>query len=459
MSSHMQHYRNENDFNVTKSEHARRYSDSDRSEASHQSGSTAPTEYEYCIKDSGESTRHTVEVMAEEEWDEDEGDLYDYTPSSSRHSVETYSSSVPSLHETGDQEPDFRVPVYRPHTFYSDDIPTTPADFAELFPSTRRLTVAHDDSSLDGNMNLKVNTLIKDANGRMQNLILFHFRMYDLKNREFSFRRYCRESGREICHTARKHAEIVHEKRPSIQRSLSNAFAVFRTKSESTISTVKRSDSGYESSQPQFETSDAQPRRPQSSSGPFKTNIRTPSNTIKLDFSNYAQVEIKRRRTQGSRRYDFQYWGQAYQWRRSIRRDGMGTHISFHLYRANGDTTLAHIVPEPQDSFERNEERIKGGWIPPCSMWISDERIWQTQNDVSDVVMATGLVALVDNCIKQEFQSKQQKLQSLPVSKSFLDTERIAGAKRIFSGTNSRPPTSHGSEYRGTPLRQISQGI
>jgi len=443
MSSYTRHHCIENELYMIKSHHARSDSDSDRSEASHRSGSTAPTEYEYCTQASELTTHHTVEVMPEEdseEEEEDKGDVYDRTHASSTCSVDTYSSSVPSLHEPDDHALDFKVlPVYRPRTFYSDDIPSTPADFAELFPSTRRLTVAHDDTSLDGNMNLKVNTLIKTSHGRMQYMTLFHLRLYDHKNRQFSFRRYCRNSGREVCHTARRHAESAEERRPSLQQSLSNAFAVFRTKSESTIPTMKRADAGCESSQPEIDASDVQPRRPQSSSGLFKTNTRTPTNTIKLDFSNYAQVEMKRRGTQSNKRYDFQYWGRGYQWRMSTQKDGLGTQKSFQLYRSNGDIALAHIVPEPQDSAEREEERMKGGWIPTCSMWISDERVWQSQNDVSDVVMATGLVALVDESIRQYFQSKQQKTrQSLPMSNSLFDMDRIPGAKRMFRGTSSR---------------------
>ncbi|GAB7339829.1 hypothetical protein MBLNU457_6369t2 [Dothideomycetes sp. NU457] len=418
MSSCTSHHRAEDEFYMINSFEARG-SDSDRSEASHQSASTAPTEYEYCDEASGFPFHHTAEATPEDASEHEKDDeVYARTHASSRCSIDTYPSSVSSLHEPEHHAFDFKMPIYRPRTLYSDDIETTPADFAELFPSPRRLTVAHDDSSLDGNMNLKVNTLVKTTSGRMLVMTLFHLRLYDLKNREFSFRRYCRDSGREVCHTAWKHAEAAQKRRPSLQQSLSNALAVFRTKSESTIPTMKRAGFGSESSQAQIDASD-------------------------LDFSNYVQIEMKRRGTHSNNRYEFQYWGQDYQWAVSTQTGGLGTRTSFQLYRSNCDTALAHIVPEPQDSAEWDEERMRGGWIPRCSMWISDERIWESENDVSDVVMATGLVALVDDSIRQQFQNKRQKTrQSLPMSKSLFDMDRIPGAKRIFRGNSRRPSAS-----------------
>src|SRR5438045_7130949 len=89
------------------------------------------------------------------------------------------------------------------------------------FPSSRRLLIQHDDSTLDGNMNLRIET---EHNGGKPPHQLFHLRMHDLKSRQFSFRRHCRESGREVCHCNRKLALPLVE-RPGLQRSVSNALA------------------------------------------------------------------------------------------------------------------------------------------------------------------------------------------------------------------------------------------
>jgi hypothetical protein len=65
-----------------------------------------------------------------------------------RTSVETYASTEPS--EADNDELAFKLWDLAEDECRSDAIPATPTDFAELFPSARRLLISHDDSTLDG---------------------------------------------------------------------------------------------------------------------------------------------------------------------------------------------------------------------------------------------------------------------------------------------------------------------
>lgn len=365
------------------SDYSIRYSDSESSDRSYHSHSTAPTDHStmppltrhdtcYGRLESAQGHRQYGEVQVFED---------------PRESVETYASTLPSEEDLEKDMPAYELPQYRPEFYYSDAIPATPADFSELFPSSRRLAVCHDDSTSDGNMNLRIDTHVQTTSGRIRNITLFHLRMHDLKNREFSLRRYCRDSGREVCHSTRKLHKPAAEKRPGFQSSLSNALASFRSKSDSktpTNASLKRSDSGYESMYPRDDDNDAFEARPKSAGSPSKSRAQPPTNMIKLEFSNYAQVEVKRRGTKGNKRYEFEYWGINYQWKRVIRKDGQSKQISYHLFRAGSERPLAHIVPVPLTTAQEREERTKGGWVPPCSMWINDEDIVRPNTDVAE---------------------------------------------------------------------------
>ncbi|KAF4556405.1 Hypothetical protein D9617_1g082820 [Elsinoe fawcettii] len=422
---------------------SRRSSGSDRSDTSYRSQSTVPTEYEYITtKLDALRTSDIYPVYAQKH----ASVTYAESP---RSSIETYASTVPSLQEDEelDNEPtDFQVPVFQPDAYYDDSIPTTPADFSKLFPSTRRLSITHDDSTPDGNMNLKVNTQVRTPKGRLQNMTLFHLRMYDLKSREFSIRRYDRDSGREVCHSTRNYQKTEH-KRPGFQRSLTNAIASLRTKSDNrmpTLSTTSRTQS-RNGSERSFDMDNSE--RPQSAGHDMRTHPHLPTNTTRLEFSNYAHIEVKRRGAKSGKRYEFEYWGRTYQWKRHVQKNGKDIATSFHLFQVGGSEPLANIVPEPLSPTQRQEERNKGGWVPPCAMWISDERLVRMQNDVSDVIIASGLVALVDDCIKRRFHGKprrahgilsMQKLKPKPVPSS-----NIAARLSTTGGpaTNSRHPT------------------
>jgi hypothetical protein len=138
---------------------------------------------------------------------------------------------------------------------------------------------------------------------------------------------------------------------------------------------IKRQDSGYASGGDDFEE--------------FMRNskvLKVPTNTTKLDFSNYAQVEVKRRGKQSSRRYKFEYWGHEYAWRRVVKKDGPGKEVSFHLFRDESDIAVARIVPDLRDPEQVREEVRNGGWVPPCSMWIHDQGILEALTDVAEYV-------------------------------------------------------------------------
>lgn len=316
-------------------------------------------------------------------------DAYSLSPCTTfyaRSSTETYSSTVESLPELCEEpdtyDPSYEVPEYREVDYSADVQPSNPADFAEFFPSLNRLSIRHDDTTHDGNMNLRVDT--ERRRGTVQ---LFHLKMNDLKKREFSLRRYERSSGREVCHSARKFTQSSSEKRPPLSRSVSNAFASIvkpefkRTStglSSHSKKSAKRQDSGYGSDEDYFDTN-ATPKK-------ASTPIQIPSNTTKLEFSNYAQVDVKRRGAKSSKRYEFEYWGHQYAWKRVEKKDGGSKEVSYHLYKGDNGPAVAHIVPELRSPSQTRDEERNGGWVPPCSMWIADKSVLEALTDVAEYV-------------------------------------------------------------------------
>ena len=374
--------------NIRWTSHDDSSSDSGYSDSSYQSRSTASTDY------SGRpSIKHyqtTSHQYSKPGWEDVSiQDVYE----DPRSSVETYASTVASIDDLPDLDdlPPFEVPAYHQDALAPTAFPSSPSEFAELFPSVSKMCIRHDDSTLDGNMNLRVDTQVQASEGQRVDLTLFHLRMHDLKNREFSLRRYCRDSGREVCHSSRKYTKPAVISRPGLQRSMSSALSSIRNKSESknaTKTSLKRHDSGYDSMSDNEEPKDA--TRPSSKS----RSIPLPTNTTQLDFSNYAHVDVKRRGAKSSKRYEFEYWGTNYAWKRVAVRMGTFKEISYHLVNTETSATVAHIVPATMTAAEAREEDAKGGWIPPCLMWISDERIIKGRTDVAEYVKPIGCVAV-----------------------------------------------------------------
>lgn len=308
------------------------------------------------------------------------------------------------------------LPIYTRDVIEPNVRPSSPQDFAKLFPSLNRLSIRHDEYTPDGNMNLRIDTVVT---GRRRTAIqLFHLRMYDLAKREFSMRRYCRDSGREVCNSKRKYEEPATPKkegssRPTLQRSMSSALKTLGGGGSSKPG-IRRTNSGgsFFSSKSSSSKSSKSSKRPstsnsyssyegdteayyvdgksseslssgRSSSKDNKKQKKEPTNTIKLEFSNYARVDIHRRGKSKSKRYEFEWWGHRYAWKRSIDKQ-LGL-VSWHLVRdGNTEAPVAHIVPETRSPSQVMADESAGGWVPPCYMWIADESILDAMTDVAE---------------------------------------------------------------------------
>ncbi|KAK3390338.1 hypothetical protein B0H63DRAFT_446468 [Podospora didyma] len=389
-----------------------------------------------------------------------------------RSSVDTYASTTassegvdamdidesPMDYETSSIPP---LPIYRREVIEPNVRASTPQDFAKLFPSLNRLTIRHDEFTPDGNMNLRVDTVVT---GRRRTAIqLFHLRMYDLAKREFSLRRYCRDSGREVCNSKRKYIEPATAKpknddKPTLKRSMSTAIkslgggrpALRRAQSVA----LNRPSTGYSTSDGDDEMfndrSNLSSVSLDSRGGKTKAQRPMPTNTIKLEFSNYARVDVHRRGGKNSKRYEFAWWGHRYSWKRSFDKQ-LGL-VSFHLVRdGNVAAPVAHIVPETRSPSQVLTDENAGGWVPPHFMWIADETIVDAVTDVADVIMATGLMALVDDCIKERWQTKKAHripMPSIPktvhlgnvVPRALMQMQHVFG-RRNSNDHHSAPPS------------------
>jgi hypothetical protein len=352
-----------------------------------------------------------------------------------------------------------------------DVIPSNPQAFARLFPSMDRLLIRHDDLTPDGNMNLRVDTVVPGSGRRRQSstVQLFHLRMHDLARREFSLRRYCRDSGREVCKSKRKFTtasgnrasssssslcadnatQTTEARRPSLTRSVSSALKVLAPRPGNpsrrpSAASVLFGGVGRSSTGSSYEADDESTALSTDNHKSAPLPPPVPTNTIKLEFSNYARVDVSRCGARGSKRYEFEWWGHTYAWKRVVDRNVEGV-VSFHLIRDGQGAPVAHIVPEMRTPTQVRDEEGAGGWIPPCYMWISDPSIIEAVTDVADVIVATGLMALVDDCIKERWQDGNKKPK--PRRPSAFGTLDVGNPKSImqhfFGGRrHSDQPTS-----------------
>jgi len=177
------------------------------------------------------------------------------------------------------------------------------------------------------------------------------------------------------------------------------------------------------------------------------------THTMKLEFSNYAQLDVTRVGAKAAKNYKFDYWGVNYAWKRVVQKKHDNFETSFHLVKAGSEQVLAYISPIALSRSEAREEEARGGWIPACSMYIADEKIVTSQKDVSDVIVSAGLMALVDNTIRDRFHAKQEKASILPkveyVGPKRLINEMFRPNRSLSS--NSRPSTSHGYSTGSRP--------
>ncbi|KAL2887126.1 hypothetical protein HOO65_050247 [Ceratocystis lukuohia] len=372
----------------------------------------------------------------------------------SRSSAETFASTVASSVEDdcthtaqvfsrdSDPDPDYEIARLDPYTHEITDPtvrPSNPADFARLFPSMNRLFICHDDFTNDGNMNLRVTTDATYRNRRIS-MQLFHLRMYDLARRDFSLRRYCRDSGREICSTKRQYVQRpATEAKPSMTSVLKKNFSLRRSHPSHPASANHSRNSspspkiahniahdpvahiplccgtaGSDASQGSSQASSS--RSTTSSISEFSASASAllaqpqrplATDTIKLEFSNYARVDVTRCNARNALGYSFDWWGNSYSWHRVTDEQNMPGVVSFHLYRNSEPAPLAHLVPETRSPNQVAADENANGWIPPCHMWISDNAILSELTDHADVIVATGLVSLVDDCIRAKWQKKK----------------------------------------------------
>lgn len=360
-----------------------------RSSESYGSRSTAPTSLYTNSRPSEKYSRPYVQYV------EGSQDLSPVTSTYPRSSVDTYASTDASEEDLAlEREEDLArgsdsdyippLPAYYHEISEPNMRPSTPKNFSQLFPSMNRLSIRHDDFTTDGNMNLRVDTIVQGK--RRTAVQLFHLRMYDLARREFSLRRYCRDSGREVCNSKRKFVEPASAGRPSIQRSMSSAMkAMTRPQSKRTSSggslsrhekrpgTSQSHDADLDTASEYSRASDGDHKRPQ------------PTNSIKLEFSNYARVDVDRKgqKSKNNKRYEFDWWGHKYVWKRVVEKHLEGV-VSFHLVRDGETTPVAHIVQETRSPNQVEEDERSGGWVPPCFMWISDQSIIDAVTDVAE---------------------------------------------------------------------------
>lgn len=346
---------------------------SDYSDYSDYSASTAPTDHS--ARPSIHQYKSSDSPYEKNGWDIPQYSYFDYAKP--QDSADTYAPSVSLEDLDQDQDlPLYNVPDDGCEPIGPKALTSSPQEFAEYFPSTQRLCIRHDDSTLDGNMNLRVDTQARTYDGGDIDLTLFHLRMHDLKSREFSLRRYCRGSGREICHSRRKYSKPSIMKRPALQRSMSNALSSLRSKSNTktaTMAGLETQDSGDDSVHEDEVDNKAEVSSPRDSG-----NIPIPTNTTLVEFSNYTHLEVKRRGAKESKKYYFEYWGTKYAWKRVAVASGNFKEISYHLCNVKTSASLAHIVPIPQCSSEQQEEIAKGGWVPPSTMILEDSVIDDT---------------------------------------------------------------------------------
>ncbi|KAI1813171.1 hypothetical protein GGS20DRAFT_493729 [Poronia punctata] len=424
-----------------------------RSSDSYDSQSTAPSSlYDESPRPSTKAAGTRAPKLQSSYYQEDLSPITSLYP---RSSVETYSSRA-SYEEVDDDEfdEDIEYPEIPPLPIYDHDIedvnvrPSTPEGFAALFPSLNKLIIRHDDLTPDGNMNLRVDTVVYER--RRKTIQLFHLRMRDLNKREFSLRRYCRESGREVCNSKRKYIEANESRYSHIPKSVTTAVKTLaprpmlrRMSSSSLFTTRSRPGTSHSMATTMDElASDFD----QSVALEKKERARlVPSNVLKLEFSNYARVDL-RRRGHKVKKYEFEWWEHTYNWRRVVCKL-TGT-VSYHLFRDDEKTPVAHMVPENRSPNQIAIDEYAGGWVPPYHMWMSDESLINVTTDVADVVVATGLMALVDDCIKTRWQPAKNRLRRFS-----LPEMEFTGPRSFVQQLFQRRNSEHHQQRPSSPLR------
>jgi hypothetical protein len=208
-------------------------------------------------------------------------------------------------------------------------------------------------------------------------------KMNDLKSRDMVLRRYGRDCGREVVNFRRKYGK-TGSNRPKLERSGSKLMNSLMGKSDPKDRGLARQDSGYESAEDDDEDSETESKSPSSDKATHSKGL--PTNTTMLEFSNYAHVELKRRGSKGSKRYEFEYWGKSYAWKRKVVSfGGQEEACSYYLVNTATNNTIAHIRPDNLCPAEVAEEAAKGGFVPQSTMWLCDDNADSVIGSMGDV--------------------------------------------------------------------------
>ena len=337
-------------------------------------GSLKSEETEYTLWDSDRASR---KMQDDDQFSRPPSEALAWSDSQLGPSDLSLTSTTPTeeLGDNGRSSASFEVYDVPPVAYVPEALPSTPRDFKYLFQSAKCISIRHDDSTFDGNMNLRLDTMMDRRDGTRLPVTLFYFRMHDLKSRNFSIRRYSRDSGREVCHSIEKPELPPSTKTAMLSRSLTSAWATI-TRQNSVSSRSSKSSRGDDWFPDEEFDDDGD-----LSDAPKNSN---PGDLIPIEFSNYAHVEIKRRGRDSKRRYTFEYWGSKYYWKRQIIKTGSIAETMLHLYREGEDIPLAHIMPYVLTASQPNEQRLQGGWVPPSSLWINDKSLIASEADLAE---------------------------------------------------------------------------
>ena len=186
----------------------------------------------------------------------------------------------------------------------------------------------------------------------------------------------------------------------------------------------RRQDSGYESD-------DAEDLERELRDFTLGSEVKAdiPTNVIRLEFSNYSQVEVHRHRSEHGKQWDFDYWGDPYSWKRELKVDSDESIYTYDLINMRTGEEVAHILPDKLERHQARMEEEQGSWIPPSSMRIKDKTL---SCDLADVVISTGLIVLTDDCIKRRWHSSDSARLHAPLAGAddYLASEEIVD--RVF---------------------------
>ena len=197
-----------------------------------------------------------------------------------------------------------------------------------------------------------------------------------------------------------------------------------------------------------------------------------------------------------SKRYEFEYWGVKYAWKRVLqpqRRASVATgssslqsqrqqsdhaakerqetetmetlNVELHLHCAGKSRPVAIIAPKPLSPREAADEAAMGSWVPPSTIRILSEELYTAHNaaDVCDVVMATGVVALTDNRVRQRWHESRGVLERLPKLSTAnwprLDMKMFSPKRLSLSNSDEKGEDKRSSDSPSSEVSQLDESV